>query len=159
MPVEQREPDVAVIIVNYNAGDYLLACLESVFASAGDAVVQAVVVDNDSGDDSIARARAAFPQVAFVENPDNRGFSAGVNQGIRQTRAPFLLLLNPDAEISVGSLSGLLKVARDHPRAGAVGPLIRNRDGSVYLSGRKFPTILEGAGHALLEPFWPQNPF
>jgi N-acetylglucosaminyl-diphospho-decaprenol L-rhamnosyltransferase len=155
--VAQQPADLAVVIVNYNAGDYLLRCLESLRAAAADTRLEILVVDNASKDDSTDRARAAHDDVTFVVNADNRGFSAGVNQGIRRSRAPFVLLMNPDAEISSGTLSALLKVAEDWPRVAAVGPLIRNPDGSVYPSGRVFPSIREAVGHAFLGPFRPNN--
>jgi GT2 family glycosyltransferase len=152
-------PNLAVVVVNYNAGDHLLGCMSSVFASAGEANVEVVVVDNDSVDGSTDRAERSHPDARFIRNRENRGFSAGVNQGIQATTAPYVFLLNPDAEIKTGTLSGLVKIAEDHPHVAAVGPLIRNPDGTVYSSGRKFPTLGEGVGHAFLEPFWPNNPF
>jgi N-acetylglucosaminyl-diphospho-decaprenol L-rhamnosyltransferase len=151
--------DLAVVIVNYNAGEHLRRCLASVFASAGDATLEVFLVDNASRDGSARRAAAEHPGVHVIENPDNRGFGAAVNQGIRWSRAPFLFLLNPDAEVSSGTLGALVKLAAERPRIGAIGPLIRNPDGSVYTSGRKFPTITEAVGHAFLGPFRPDNRF
>ncbi|MGH2724451.1 MAG: glycosyltransferase family 2 protein [Actinomycetota bacterium] len=152
-------PDLAVVVVNYNAGEYLSRCLESVYGAAGEASVEVVVVDNASRDGSATAAARRFPDIRVIGNEDNRGLSAALNQGIRGTRAPFVLLLNPDAEVVGGTLEGLLKVARDHPRAGAVGPLIRNPDGTVYPSGRRFPSVGQAVGHALLGPFRPGNRF
>jgi N-acetylglucosaminyl-diphospho-decaprenol L-rhamnosyltransferase len=157
--VKTPDPDLAVVVVNYNAGDYLLRCLESLEAAAADARLETFVVDNASDDGSIERARAAHPDVTYVQNPDNRGFSAAVNQGIRWSRAPFVLLLNPDAAITGGTLAALLKVAEDWPRVAAIGPLLRNPDGSVYASGRTFPSIHGAVGHAFLGPFVPHNRF
>jgi N-acetylglucosaminyl-diphospho-decaprenol L-rhamnosyltransferase len=155
--VAQQPADLAVVIVNYNAGEYLLRCLESRKAAADDTRLEIVLVDNASNDGSVGRARTAHGDVVFLVNRENRGFSAGVNQGIRRSTAPFVLLMNPDAEISSGTLSALLKVAEDWPRVAAIGPLIRNPDGSVYPSGRVFPTILDAVGHAFLGPFRPNN--
>ncbi len=150
--------DLAVVIVNYNAGDYLRRCLDSVERGAGGAAVEVVVVDNASADGSAGAARGR-PGVRLIENPNNRGLSAGWNQGIRATTAPFVLLLNPDAEIAAGDLSRLVKVAEAHPRAGVVGPLVRNPDGTVYESGRRFPSVPLAAAHAFLGLVWPGNPF
>lgn len=150
--------DLAVVVVNYNAGHWLARCLESIHGAAGDATVEVVVVDNASRDGS-ATAADRFPDVRVIRNPTNRGLSAALNQGIRATEAPFLLLLNPDTEVAGGSLDRLLKVARDHPRAGAIGPLIRNPDGTVYPSGRVFPSLGQAVGHALLGPLRPDNRF
>ena len=150
---------MAAVIVNYNAGAYLQRCIESLKVSAGDATVEVVVVDNASTDDSLRRVRAEHPDISIVENHHNRGFSAGVNQGIRATNAPFVLLMNPDAEITAVTLSAFLKVADDWPRAAALGPLLRNTDGSVYPSGRVLPSIVDAVGHAFLGPFRPDNRF
>jgi N-acetylglucosaminyl-diphospho-decaprenol L-rhamnosyltransferase len=152
-------PDLSVIVVNYNAGSYLARCVESVAAASGDATVEVVVVDNASRDGSPTEVARRFPELRLIRNEDNRGLSVALNQGIRATAAPFVLLLNPDAEIVAGTLEGLLKVARDHPRAGAVGPLVRNPDGTVYPSGRRVPSVGQAVGHALLGPFRPANRF
>jgi N-acetylglucosaminyl-diphospho-decaprenol L-rhamnosyltransferase len=152
-------PDLAVVIVNHNAGAYLSRCIASVLARAGDAEVEVVVVDNRSSDGSAAAARGAFPQVEVVETGTNRGFAAGVNVGIGATTAPFVLVLNPDTEIWEGTLERFVKLARERPRAGAIGPMIRNADGSVYPSGRVVPGNVMAVGHALIGPFWSANPF
>ena len=149
-----NEPaDVAVVIVNHNTGDYLGRCVRSAAEAAGDARIEVVVVDNASHDGSASRAVEANPNVRLIENPDNRGFAAAANQGMRATSAPFVFLLNPDAEILAGTLGGFLKVARDRPRAGAIGPIVRDPEGSIYPSARKVPTVAEAVGHSFLGPF------
>jgi N-acetylglucosaminyl-diphospho-decaprenol L-rhamnosyltransferase len=155
---EAATADVAVVVVNYNAGPALSACVRSINESAGDAVVEIVVVDNASADGSLDDALEAWPGTRAVRNDANRGFAAAVNQGIRATTAPYVLLLNPDAEIVGGTLGGLVKVAGDRSSAGAIGVLTRNLDGTVYPSARKVPTLLEAVGHAFLVPFWRRNP-
>jgi N-acetylglucosaminyl-diphospho-decaprenol L-rhamnosyltransferase len=149
-------PDLAVVIVNYNAGHYLRRALRSTFESAGDALLEVVVVDNAS-EDSSGQAVASYPEVTLIQNERNVGFATAVNQGIRATTAPFVLLLNPDAEILSGTLAGFLKLARDHPRAGAIGPLVRDPDGGIYPSARKIPSVVEGLVHSFLGPFRPDN--
>ncbi|HEY7280173.1 MAG TPA: glycosyltransferase family 2 protein [Actinomycetota bacterium] len=153
----RRAPDLAIVIVNYNAGAHLLACLSSVLAAAGDATLEVVVVDNASRDGSAQRAAERFPEVRVIETGTNRGFAAGVNVGLRATTAPFVFVLNPDAEVTVGTLGGLAKLARERPRAGLLGPVIRNADGSLYPSGRTFPSIAQAVGHAFVGPFDPDN--
>jgi N-acetylglucosaminyl-diphospho-decaprenol L-rhamnosyltransferase len=81
------------------------------------------------------------------------------NQGARETSAPYLLFLNPDAEIFAGSLADYVRIAREHPRAAVVGPMIRNLDGTVYASGRSFPSVVDATFHAMLSPFTRDNPF
>ncbi len=105
--------------------------------------------------------RRATPSraVEVIETGTNRGFAAGVNVGIGATTAPFVLVLNPDTEIWEGTLERFVKLAGERPRAGAIGPMIRNADGSVYPSGRVVPGTGVAVGHALLGPFWDANPF
>jgi N-acetylglucosaminyl-diphospho-decaprenol L-rhamnosyltransferase len=152
-----NDAQLAVVVVNHNAGPFLARCLESVLASAGDVGLDVVVVDNASADgsaDHVAREGARL-----VRNRGNRGFAAAANQGIRATDAPFVLLLNPDAEIVGGTLGALVKVARERPRAGAVGLLVRNPDGSIQPSARRVPRLGEALGHAFLGPVAPRNRF
>src|SRR5687767_4596789 len=99
------DPDLAVVVVNYNAGAYLRRCMESLRVAAGDARLEVVVVDNASRDGSPEAAMEERPDATLIRNPDNRGFAAAANQGIAVTSAPFILLLNPDAEIRGGTLA------------------------------------------------------
>lgn len=149
--------DLDVVVVDYNAGDHLLRCLKSAYAAAGEAALSVVVVDNASADGSARRAADEFPKMQLIESAVNRGFAAGANAGIRATSSPFVFLLNPDAEISAGTFSGLLKLAGDRRRAAAIGTLVRDPDGSLYPSARRIPSLGEAAGHALLGPFLPDN--
>ena len=150
-------PELAVVVVNHNTGDFLARCMSSIGSSPGELRVEVVVVDNASSDGSADRA--AGPGVRLIRNPDNRGFARAANQGIASTEAPLVLLLNPDAEVVGGSLSALVKVARERPRAGAVGALVRNPDGSIQPSARRVPRLGEALGHAFLGPIWKDNPW
>jgi N-acetylglucosaminyl-diphospho-decaprenol L-rhamnosyltransferase len=156
---EPERADLAVVVVNYNTGDYLGRCLRSAFEAAGDARLEVVVVDNESRDGSVERALEGNPRARLIQNGSNRGFAAAANQGIRATTAPFVLLLNPDAEIVAGTLGGFLKIARERPRAGVIGPVIKDPDGSVYPSARRIPSVGTALGHAFLSPFIPGNRF
>lgn len=151
--------DLAVVIVNYNAGEYLARCLRSLEAHRGDISVDVLVIDNASRDGSHRAAAAEHPWARLVENAENVGLSAAWNQGIRATEAPYVLLLNPDTEWWSGTLADYLAVAREHPRAGIVGPLIRDPDGTVYTSGRPFPNVADAVGHAFLGALKPDNRF
>jgi len=151
--------DLAVVIVNYNAGEYLERCLASLETHRGDIDVDVLVIDNASSDGSHTLAIAEHPWARLIENPENVYLSPAWNQGIRETDAPYVLLLNPDAEWWKGTLADLVRVAREHPRAGLVGPLVRNTDGTVYPSGRVFPSVVDAVGHAFLGIVWPDNPY
>lgn len=149
--------DLAVVVVNHNTGDYLARCTSSIASSAGGLGIEIVVVDNASSDGSAERAAA--PGIRVIRNADNRGFAAAANQGIGATEAPLILLLNPDAAIVGGSPEALVKVARERPRAGAIGALVRNPDGTIQPSARRVPRLGEALAHAFLGPIWRGNPW
>jgi N-acetylglucosaminyl-diphospho-decaprenol L-rhamnosyltransferase len=157
--VAPEAAELAVIIVNFNAGDYLERCLASLERHRGDLALDVLVIDNASHDGSHRAAVAAHPWARLIENPTNVYLSPAWNQGIRETAAPHLLMLNPDTEWWRGTLADYLAVAKVHPRAGVVGPMVRNSDGTVYESGRPFPSVIDAVGHAVLGTMRPANPF
>ena len=89
------ESDLAVVIVNYNTGDYLERCLRSLERAPGRRRVDVLVIDNASRDGSHRRAIAAHPWARLIENDENVFLSPAWNQGLRETSAPFVLFLNP----------------------------------------------------------------
>jgi len=151
--------ELAVVIVNYNTGDYLERCLTSIETHRGNIDIDVLVIDNASVDGSHTRAVAEHPWARLIENPENVYLSPAWNQGIRETDAPYVLLLNPDTEWWAGTLADYVAAARAHPRAGIVGPMIRNLDGTVYPSGRPLPSVVDAMGHGFLGPFLPGNRF
>jgi N-acetylglucosaminyl-diphospho-decaprenol L-rhamnosyltransferase len=157
--VAPEEAELAIVIVNYNTGGYLGRCLASLERHRGDVSIDVLVIDNASRDGSHTAAVAAHPWARLIENPANVFLSPAWNQGVRETAAPYVLLLNPDTEWWAGTLADYVAVARTHPHAGIVGPLVRNSDGSVYASGRPFPSVVDAVGHAFLGPVLPGNPF
>ena len=103
-------PTLAVIIVNWNAGDQLRACLQALAGARqeGFHLAQVVVVDNASQDDSLADLPADRLPLRVIRNPDNRGFGGACNQGAAETRADYLLFLNPDTRIEADALDRAL---------------------------------------------------
>lgn len=151
--------DLAVVVVNHNAGAFLHRCMESIRVSTGDIRTEVVVIDNASADGSADRIVESHPEARLIRNPVNRGFAAAANQGIAATTSPLILLLNPDAKVVGGTLAGVVKVARERPRAAVVGVLVRNPNGSIQPSARRVPRLGEALGHAFLGPLWPENRF
>ena len=88
------------------------------------------------------------------------GFAKGINAGAASGRAPFLLLLNPDCVASSDFVARLVDFAVEHPEAAIVGPRIRNADGTLQGSARRFPdwsTFIAGRSSWLTKKF-PKNP-
>lgn len=157
--VAPQEADLAVVIVNFNTGEFLERCLASLERHRGDIALDVLVIDNASHDDSHTAAIAAHPWARLIENPENVYLSPAWNQGIAATLAPHVLLLNPDVEWWAGTLAAYVAIAQAHPHAGIVGPLVRNSDGSIYESGRRFPSVIDAVGHGFLGSLRPGNRF
>ncbi len=138
-------PDVAVLVVNWNTRDLLAACLTSLSSGPDDPVVQAVVVDNASGDDSAGMVRERFPHALLLAGTENVGFVAGNNRAYAASdpRARYVLLLNSDAELRPGALREMIAFMDAHPAAGACGPLTLNTDGTLQPTWSRFPTVLD----------------
>jgi GT2 family glycosyltransferase len=103
---------VAVVILNWNGGSDILACLTSVFQSTHTAL-EVIIVDNGSIDGSSDEIRARFPQVHFICNPENLGFAKGSNQGMEWALGrgiEYVLLLNGDARLHSNAIHELLAV-------------------------------------------------
>jgi N-acetylglucosaminyl-diphospho-decaprenol L-rhamnosyltransferase len=149
----------AAVVVNYEAGDALVACVESLRSdtSAG-GPPDIVVVDNGSTDGSIDTLRRAAPDVRVLTGGGNVGYAAAANRGIAATTAAVVAVCNPDVEVQPGTADAMLAAFRD-PAVGAVGPRVRNFDGTTYPSARRDPPLVDALGHALLGRLWPRNPF
>jgi GT2 family glycosyltransferase len=80
-----------------------------------------------------------------IWNDKNMGFAAAVNQGIKESKGEFVLLLNPDTELRPGSLQTMFGYLRNRREVGVAGGKILNSDGSLQPSVRRFPTAWDQA--------------
>ena len=109
----------SIIVINWNGGTYLEACLESLLTEVT-AKDEIIVVDNNSTDDSVGLLRSQFPDVKLLPNERNLGFAGGANVGLRAAHSEVLVLLNPDVVVCAGWLNAL-KSALEDGRVGVVG--------------------------------------
>ena len=108
MSAEQDNPLVSIIILNYNAGDLLLNCVESVFGTNYENF-EVIVVDNVSTDSSHRKCKEKFDKIRLIQNSKNYGYCEGNNIGIRKAKGEFLVILNPDTIVESNWLDELLK--------------------------------------------------
>lgn len=157
-------PDVSVVIVSWNTRAMTLACLQSLAAAARRVTWDAWVVDNASADDSVEAVRRELPDVHVIANPTNLGFAAANNQGILASCGRYVLLLNSDTVMAPGSLDVLVDLAQAHPRAGVVGAILLNPDGTYQSGPTPFPSVwnellsVTGIGRRLSFRGYPSKP-
>ena len=123
--------DVAAFVVAHNHARTLRATLAALAAQTVP-LDRVVVVDNASGDNSLALAEElarALP-AEVVGWQENRGFAAAANEAIRRTAAPWVLALNPDCRLAPDYLEGLLAAAGRDERVGAATGLLLRAQGA-----------------------------
>jgi GT2 family glycosyltransferase len=137
--IRPASPRVTVVIPNWNGERFLEICLGSLRTQTF-RDFETVLVDNGSSDGSVAFVEENFPEVRVVRLPENLGFSAAVNAGIKASKADLVALLNNDTEVDPGWLEALVRAADDHPEAGFFASKL------VDFNDRR---LLDGAGDAV----------
>ncbi|MEM6432645.1 MAG: glycosyltransferase family 2 protein [Cyanobacteria bacterium P01_D01_bin.115] len=128
------QPQVSLIIVNYNGLGVIVDCLTSIFCHLSAPAIEVIVVDNDSQDGSPELIAQKFPQVNLLRQSKNSGFGTANNVGVRQARGEYLLLLNSDTLVTANILPVLVAKLTSDAQVGIVGPRLLNPDGSFQLS-------------------------
>lgn len=134
--MENKAPAVSVIIVSYQSGPTLEACLKRLQAQTF-RDFETILVDNASTDGAPQAAAKAYPRVDFVEAGANLGFAAGNNLAARRAKGRWLVLLNPDAYAEPDWLAELMAGVERHPTVKSFA--------SLQLSADQ-PGLLDGAG-------------
>ena len=146
---------LAVQVVNFRTRRYLERCVETVVADLDSSGLphEINLLDNASGEDMGPVAERFAGARAFA-SAENLGFGGGHNRLARETRAPYLLILNPDVEVRArGTVARLLDVAAGDPRVSAAGPRLVMADGKPQpydhgrLHGARAAIALKG-GHS-----------
>lgn len=104
---ENSKPLVSIIILNYNANELLLNCVESVLKT-NYMNMELIIVDNASTDKSHLKCKEKFSSITLIENKDNLGYCEGNNVGIRHARGDFIVILNPDTVVTSNWLQELI---------------------------------------------------
>ena len=164
-------PDLSIIILNYNVKDLLINCLESIFKSKRkEDNWQVIVVDNASEDGSTeaisSRWKIASSQTSrndvleLLVNKSNLGFAAGNNIGVKKAKAPVILFLNPDTLVVGQAIQNSYQYLMSNPDIGALTVRVELPDGKLdYSCHRGFPTpwnsLTYFSGLAKLFPYSP----
>lgn len=136
----------SIVIVNWNAGAALDACLESVAADRTTGA-EVIVVDNASTDGSTGAATAARPWVRVVATGANLGFAAGANRGAAAATGDVLVFLNPDARVLPGAVRTLVDTLALVPGAGIAGGGLVGERGEWQPAAARFAPV----AHLLLD--------
>lgn len=132
---------LTIAILNYNSGEYLSKCLESLKEAKSEAKIRTIVIDNNSTDRSLEIAEQNFKEAEFIKNKENLGFSKGYNDTLKKIKSEYILLLNPDCILKKGVIKKILEDFEGDEKIGAATCRILLPDGKIDLTAhRGFPT-------------------
>jgi N-acetylglucosaminyl-diphospho-decaprenol L-rhamnosyltransferase len=155
--------ELVVITVTYSPGPHLNRFLASL-SHATDRQVTVIMADNGSADGAPEEAVEHYPNVRLLRTGANLGYGTAVNRAVTEYLtesgySEFFVVANPDVQWGPRSIDILLEAAARWPRAGSLGPLVRDPDGTVYPSARHQPSLIRGGMHAVVGPLWRSNPW
>lgn len=134
----------SILIVGYRAYDELEHCLASVTLHEPDAEI--IVIDHAADAQRSEALARTFPSVRYVSRSENPGFGAGINAAARLASRPLFLLLNPDMQLHAPVVARLAGAFAADAAVGVAGGQIREPDGSVQASARRFPDVTTAFG-------------
>ena len=152
--------ELVVVTVTYSPGPHLDRFLASL-SHATDRPVTVIMADNGSTDGAPEEALERYPNARLLRTGANLGYGTAANRAVAEIgpEAEYFVIANPDVQWGPRCIDILLEAAARWPRAGALGPLIRDPDGSVYPSARHLPSLIRGGMHAVIGPLWKSNPW
>lgn len=131
--------EVSFIIVDYNAFVPLQRLMDTIREKTKDISYEIIIVDN-SKDTKKSFFQKNYPDIKYILNSKNLGFSKAANIGINHGTGRYVLLLNPDTRLKNNVALLLAQFLDHHPNVGIVGGKILNDDGSLQFSCRSFPS-------------------
>lgn len=139
--------ELSIIIPSYNTKEMTMKCLGSL-GNLGTLETEIIVVDNGSKDGTIGEIRE-IRGIRVIENKENLGFAKAINQGLKEAKGKYVLLLNSDTVVEKGTVEKMMEYLESNSQVGVVGCQLRNSDGSVQSSGGYLPNLFNLAAWSL----------
>jgi len=137
--------DFSFIIINYKTPDLTIQCLESIFKYCKNESFEIIIIDNNSGYDSIQKIKNKFDNRIshFIENKQDLGFAKANNQGAKLATGKYLYFLNNDTILTENILPTIKEIFINNEKIGILSPLVKNPSGENQKTALgKFPTLL-----------------
>jgi GT2 family glycosyltransferase len=134
---QQNLIKLSICIVTYKARDWLAGCLDSIHENTQLAEYEIIVVDNGSQDGTEELLSQNYPQVRFIGNDNNLGYTRPMNQALQSAQGEYLMQINPDTKVLPGAIDKLLSFMDENSQLGICGPKVLNRDGSFQKQCRR----------------------
>jgi GT2 family glycosyltransferase len=129
-----------VVVVNWNSGDYLQKCIQSLFSTNNKNFINKIfIIDNNSEDSSAQKIKPA-DNIEIIWNKENRGFAKACNQGFKLSNSSYILLLNPDTQLLPSTLQDCILFMDKEPAVDILGCQLLNDEGDISRSCSRFPS-------------------
>lgn len=133
--------ELSVVILNYNVRYFLEQCIRSVQKAIESMDAEIIVIDNNSPDNSAEMMKTVFPDIHFIQNKENVGFSKANNQAVKVAKGRYICILNPDTAVSEDTFTTALEYYKKTPGIGALGVRLMDGTGNFLPeSKRNLPT-------------------
>ncbi|MEA5051658.1 MAG: glycosyltransferase family 2 protein [Oscillospiraceae bacterium] len=144
-------PRVSGCIVTYRCYEKCREAVASLYAHTKSVDFTLYIVDNCSGDDTLEKLRAEFPQLVTIANDANKGFGHGHNAVLPYLDSEYHAVINPDILLDRDAIGTLCDYLGRNPDVGIVTPQIRYPDGRDQLLPKRDPTFLALFGRHLFQ--------
>ena len=143
MNLENKPIKISFVTVTYNSASKIEQLIQSIFNSVKDVEYEILIVDNNSQDDTVERIKKMSPEIRIISNPNNVGFASANNQAFKIATGNFILIINPDIQISdQTNLRELCVRLQMDDNIGIIATRLQYADGSIQESARGFPNPL-----------------
>jgi GT2 family glycosyltransferase len=134
--------DVSVSLISYNTKELLKKSLSTLRKINKSEPIDIWVFDNASVDGSAQMVESEFPEVHLIKNPENLGFGRAQNLLLRKIKTEYTLILNPDTELPVDSISKMKIFMDQNPKCGISSGKLVSLNGRLQSNGGDLPVGL-----------------
>lgn len=132
---------LSIVLLIWNSAAFIKKCLDSLYKSSENLNFEIIIVDNGSKDNTCEIISNQYPSVKLIRNAINRGIAPARNQGIREAKGKYILILDIDTQVLEGAIPKMLAYMEEHPEIGLCGPKLMYDDGTMQQSFRRFPLV------------------
>lgn len=135
------KPTVSIVAINYNGKKFLPRFMQSL-GELKDVKTETIFIDNDSHDDSVEYVAKHFPHVRVIKNKVNNGYAGAADQGVKESKGEYVMIVNPDIVFEPDYLAVLVKKLEEDRKIGAIIGKLRRYD----FEKDKKTSVIDSAG-------------
>lgn len=135
--------NLSVVIITWNAKNFLIKCLESIYEKNPGFKFELIIIDNNSHDGTIEFIKSEYPDSILIENSENKGVAPARNQGLKIAKGKYVLILDVDTELlTQDAFSKMFDYMEQHTQTGIIGAKLLFSNGDLQHSCRNFPGVM-----------------